>query len=233
MLEPVQVGGVTVEQGDAPQRGGPRPQGHPRGRRGGHHAGRGRDPAGRLADHPAPHRQGEAVRAAGEVPGVRDSDRQAGGRGLDPLPEPQGLPRPDRPGAQALRRPAGAMDIEGYGEKLVLPLLRRGPGARAARHLPARRSSGSSRWRASSAGRPRTSCASIERSKRPAVPPRAVRARHPGHRRRQRARARRALRLDRPAAGRLEGGDRGGRGHGPGPRRRRSTRPWPSTATGS
>ena len=49
----------------------------------------------------------KTVRAAGEMPGVRHSDREAGGRGLDPLPQPQGLSGPDSPGAEAFRLPRG------------------------------------------------------------------------------------------------------------------------------
>ena len=48
-LEPVHVGGVTVQEGDAAQRGGPAAQGRARGRRGDRPARRRRDPAGALA----------------------------------------------------------------------------------------------------------------------------------------------------------------------------------------
>ena len=94
-------------QGDASQRGGPRPQGHPRGRPGRDHARRRRDPAGRVADHAEADRQGAAVPAAQEVPGLRHADRQARGRGLDPLPQPLRLPRPGASGAQALHLEGG------------------------------------------------------------------------------------------------------------------------------
>ena len=43
------------------------------------------------------------LRPAGEMPGVRNADGEARGRGLDPLPQPQGLSRPDPAGAEALR----------------------------------------------------------------------------------------------------------------------------------
>ena len=49
MLEPVHVAGRDDQAGDAPQRGGPRAQGHPRGRGGDRAARRRRDPAGALA----------------------------------------------------------------------------------------------------------------------------------------------------------------------------------------
>ena len=100
-------------------------------------------------------RQGAAVRAAREVPGLRHADRQARGRGVDPLPEPQGLSRPDRAGAQALRL-AGRDGHRGLRREARLPLLRRGPGARRCPTSTASRSSGWSSSRASSAGRPRT-----------------------------------------------------------------------------
>ena len=114
-----------------------------------------RDPAGRVPDHPAPHGQGETVRATAEVPGVRHADRQAGGRGLDPLPEPQGLPRPDRAGAQALRLPRGD-GHRGIRREVRDQVLRAGPRARAAGPLRAHGRASSSSSRASSAGRPRT-----------------------------------------------------------------------------
>ena len=84
-------------QGDASQRGGPRPQGHPRGRPGRRHARRRSDPAGRVADHAAsgPGKE-KKYRPPEEVPRLRDADRQARGRGLDPLPQPLRLPRPGR-----------------------------------------------------------------------------------------------------------------------------------------
>ena len=69
--------------------------------------------------------------------------------------------RNDCPGQilQALKHfvSRGAMDIEGFGEKLVLALLRGGARARRCPTSTTSRSSGWSRWRASSAGRPRTS----------------------------------------------------------------------------
>ena len=60
---------------DAPQRGGPGAQGRAQGRRGRGDARRRCDPAGRLADHPAP-QEGSAPRAAAEeVPAVRHARR--------------------------------------------------------------------------------------------------------------------------------------------------------------
>ena len=76
--------------GDAPQRGGHQPQGHPRGRHGHRPARRRRDPAGRRPRAAA--REGdEGVPDAEDVPAVRGRDRQARGRGHAPLPE-QRLP---------------------------------------------------------------------------------------------------------------------------------------------
>ena len=90
---------------DPPQRGGSGAQGRPRGRRGGGHARRRRDPAGDLAADPAPQGQAPAkAEAAGEVPGVRHADREARGRRVHDLPEPARLPGADLPARQALRR---------------------------------------------------------------------------------------------------------------------------------
>ena len=64
--------------GDPPQRGGPGPQGRPGRRRGRRHAGRRRDPAGRLAADPAA--QGRAPReaeAAEEMPDLRHRRRSS------------------------------------------------------------------------------------------------------------------------------------------------------------
>ena len=202
-------------QGDAPQRGGHRAQGHPRGRPGRGDARGRRDPAGRVARHPAAHRQGEALQASQEVPGVRHADRQAGRRGVDPLPEPPGLSRPDRAGVQALRlargdghrglrREARAALLRGGARARAPADLRpHGGGAGAARGLPAQVGGESRRF---------------DRGlQAPAVPSGAVRAGNPGDRRRERTRARLPLRLDGAADERLAGGDRGGRGHRPHP----------------
>ena len=66
---------------DPPQRGGPGPQGRARGRRGGGDAGRRRDPAGRLADAPAP-AEGDARRPKPpkKCPACGTPDGQARGR---------------------------------------------------------------------------------------------------------------------------------------------------------
>ena len=85
-LEPVQVVGRHREARDAPQRGGPAPQGRARGRRGDRHARRRRDPAGGLADAEGAEAQGPQPRAeaAEEVPRRagrrRSSPRAASGR---------------------------------------------------------------------------------------------------------------------------------------------------------
>ena len=76
--------------GDAAQRGGHQPQGHPRGRPGDRPARRRRDPPDRRSGGGA--REGdEAVPDAEKVPAVRGKHRQARGRGDAPLPQP-GLP---------------------------------------------------------------------------------------------------------------------------------------------
>ena len=136
--------------------------------------------------------------------------------------------RKDCPGqiVQALKHfvSRGAMDIEGYGEKLVHRFYERGPGAGAAGPLRphGRTARGAGGVPAPVGGEP----GGVDRPLQgPAVPPRAVRARYPGHRRSERPAARRAFRVDRPAAGRLQGGARGGRGHGPDPRRHRARDP--------
>ena len=92
------------EDGDAAQRGGPRPQGRAAGRRGDRPARRRRDPAGAL---PGPARRREPRPRAGaaparQVPLVRHPHGQAGGRGVHALPEP-GLPGPPLAAAQVLR----------------------------------------------------------------------------------------------------------------------------------
>ncbi len=77
---------------DAAQRGGHQPQRDPRGRRRDRPAGRRRDPADRRAGGAAPAGD-EAVPDARAVSALRHPDRQAGGRGDAPLPEPR-LPVP-------------------------------------------------------------------------------------------------------------------------------------------
>ena len=73
---------------DAAQRGGHQPQGDPRGRRRDRPARGRRDPADRRAGRRAPPRH-EGVPDAGALPAVRHADREAGGRGDAPLPEPR------------------------------------------------------------------------------------------------------------------------------------------------
>ena len=73
---------------DAPQRGRHQAQGHPRGRPRHRPARRRRHPAGRRAGGRA--RAGnEAVAHAEALPALQDRDREAGGRGHAPLPEPR------------------------------------------------------------------------------------------------------------------------------------------------
>ena len=117
---------------------------------------------------------------------------------------------------------SGAMDIEGFGEKLVYRFYDEG----LVRSLPDIYGLTVERLEPLEGFQRRSAenLVSVDRElQAPAVPPRAVRARHPGHRRRERARARLPLRLDRPADGRLAGGDRGGRGH--------RARCWPASIT--
>ena len=96
------------QAGDAAQRGGPRAQGHPRGRGGDRAARRRRDPAGALAG--AARRRAQrppaAAAAARALPGLRHADGQARGLGVHALPEPR-LPGPALAAAQALRRRDG------------------------------------------------------------------------------------------------------------------------------
>ena len=79
---------------DAPQRGGHQPQADPRGRRRDRPARRRRHPADRRAGRAASARD-EGVPDADALPALRHRDRQAGGRGDAPLPEPRvPVPRP-------------------------------------------------------------------------------------------------------------------------------------------
>ncbi len=77
------------QAGNAPQRGGPRPQGHPRGRGGDRAARRRRDPAGPLAGPARGRARGPpaTATAAGALPGLRHADRQARGFGVHALPQ--------------------------------------------------------------------------------------------------------------------------------------------------
>ena len=109
VLEPVHVGGVTVEARDAAQRGGPRAQGRPRRRRGDRPARRRRDPAGRLArrrtrverpDRAPPPQPPERCPFC-DTPTVKPEERR-----LHEVPEPR-LPRAPLAAAQALRLARG------------------------------------------------------------------------------------------------------------------------------
>ena len=102
--------------GDPPQRGGPGPQGRPRGRRGRGDARRRRDPAGGLAADPAAQGQAPApAEAAEEVPA------SAGRRRSSPrtrvwtiCPNRRGCPGQT---FQHVKHFRGAMDIEGLGRE--------------------------------------------------------------------------------------------------------------------
>ncbi len=90
--------------GDAAQRGGPRPQGPAPGRRGDRPARRRRDPPGRLA-RAARRREPRPSAAAGgsvAVPDLRDADGQGRRRRLHELPEPR-VPGPPVAAAAPLR----------------------------------------------------------------------------------------------------------------------------------
>ena len=102
------------EARDAPQRGGPAPQGRARRRRGDRHARRRRDPAGRVS-----HLEGAALEEAfrststsPEMPRMRHADHQARRQRLDDLPEQGGLSGPGVPGREALR--GGAWTSTGW-----------------------------------------------------------------------------------------------------------------------
>ena len=141
--------------GDAAQRGGHQPQGHPRGRHGDRAARGRRDPAGGRAA-PAGGRQArrEPWQMPERCPACDTPVVEAGGRGHAPLPEP----RPARPRATSgsSTSSAAARWTSTASARSWSAAARRGPDRRAARPLPAdcRRPAG--RWRASSSARPRT-----------------------------------------------------------------------------
>ena len=140
---------------DPAQRGGSRAQGRARARRGDRHPRRRRDPAGDRPADPAPRGQAPAQGAPAEaVPDLRDADGQGRGLGVDDLPEPPRLPRPDLPAGQALpgrdgHRGAGreerdALPRRGADHRPGLDLRPRGGADRGARRL--RRDVRSRRW---------------------------------------------------------------------------------------
>ena len=120
VLEPVHVGGVTVKLATLHNEEDLARKDIRVGRRGDRAARRRRDPAGRLArrrtrssatDRAPPPQPPRAL------PVLRHADGQGRGRGLHHVPEPR-LPGAPLAAAQALRL-AGAMDIDGLGEKQV------------------------------------------------------------------------------------------------------------------
>ena len=119
--------------GDAAQRGGHQPQGHPRGRPRDRPARRRRDPADRRPGGPAPARD-EAVPHAEELPALRRRDREARGRGDAPLPEPR---VPVARARDADQLGAGRRGHRGRRRAADPPPLGARPRALAARPLPA------------------------------------------------------------------------------------------------
>ena len=120
---------------DAAQRGGHQPQADPRGRPRDRPARRRRDPADRRPGRQA--RKGhEGVPDARALPALRRRDRQAGGRGHAPLPEPR-LSLAWARDAEQLGH--GRDGHRGRGGAVRLAALERGSAALDARPLPADR----------------------------------------------------------------------------------------------
>ena len=165
VLEPVFVGGSTVRHGHAAQRGPGARQGRAPRRHGDRAQGRRRDPRGRRAG---------AVAAAGGQPSRGSSRRSARARWHTELVRPEGeadtrCVEPACPFQRDQRviyfASRGAMDIEGLGERTVVPAERCRPGRRPRRHLLAHRRAAARTWRASPRSAP-TSCWRRSRARR-------------------------------------------------------------------
>ena len=204
--------GRDGEARDAAQRGGPAPQGRARGRRGDRHARRRRDPAGGLARRPrrrsarAAARRRSRRRSAPPAARRRSSPRTASGRSAPTAPAAR---------ARSSRRSStssGAMDIDGLGEENVRRFLYEGLIESMADlyELTVERLAELEGFAEISA---RNLVAAIDASRKQPFHLRALRARHPGHRLRQRAQPGAPLPLDGRAAGGHRRAARGGRGH--------------------
>ena len=220
-LEPVQVSGVTVKLATLHNEEDLRRKDVRDGRRGDRHARRRRDPAGGLA-HRRRRRSARSARAraeaAREVPGLRHADGQARGRRLDDLPQPRLAAR-----ASCSRRSStssGAMDIDGLGEENARRFLDEGLIEDVGRHLRAdgRAADRARGLRRDLGAQPGRRDRGLEAA---AVLPRALRARHPRHRLRERAQPGRATSRSMDAL--LDGRRRGDRRD-----RRDRARSWPS-----
>ena len=135
-----------------------------------------------------------------EVPRLRDADRQARGRGLDALPEPLRLPGPGRSRRSSTSPRRGRWTSRASARSSSTASTTRGSCARCrtSTRLTVERLEQLEGFQRKSAENLVERDRALEGA---AVQPRALRARHPGHRLRERPRARGALRLDRPADG--------------------------------
>ena len=198
------------QAGDAAQRGGPRPQGHPPRRRRDRAAGRRRDPAGAVAGaargRAARSRAGSAP--AGAVPVLRHPDAQ--GRRLHPLPEPR-LPGAPVAAPEGVRRGDGHRRARREAGRHA---ARPRPRPHRGRLLPADRGPAdrARRLRRGERPQPRGVDPGVEG---PPVRDRAVRARDRGRRLRHRPQPRRPVPHDRRAAGRHARADRRDARHRP------------------
>ena len=136
--------------------------------------------------------------AAGEVPGLRHADGQARGRRLDDLPQPHRLPGPGLPGGQALRRRAWTSTASA--RRTCAASSRRALIENMADlyDLDGRAAGRAGGLRRDLGPQPGRGDRGVEAA---ALPPGALRARHPRHRLRQRAQPGAQPALDGRAAG--------------------------------
>ena len=127
VLEPVDVGGVTIKLATLHNEEDLAAQGHPRGRGGDRGARRRRDPAGDLPGAARGRAQDRPPRPRppARCPFCDTSDGQAEGQRVHEVPQPRTAPRA-RGSCSSTSSRAGAMDIEGLGEKQVALLQERG-----------------------------------------------------------------------------------------------------------